>query len=52
MKASLFIYGFTFGSKSFHLYGAVTIAGEGLQNLGYARRSGPLKGIFIVQHLR
>jgi hypothetical protein len=40
----LIIYGFMFRSRIFHLYGDVTIAGEGLQNLGlYARRSaGPL----------
>jgi hypothetical protein len=28
------IYGFTSRSRIFHLYGDVTIAGEGLQNLG------------------
>jgi hypothetical protein len=30
----LVIYGFTSRSRIFHLYGDVTIAGEGLQNLG------------------
>jgi hypothetical protein len=36
--------------KNFSLYRDVTIAGEGLQNLGL--RSGPLsRGIFIVPHL-
>jgi hypothetical protein len=30
----LIIYGFTSRSRIFHLYGNVTIAGEGLQNLG------------------
>jgi hypothetical protein len=30
----LIIYGFTSRSRIFHLYGDVTIAGEGLQNLG------------------
>jgi hypothetical protein len=31
-KRRLIIYGLTFRSKIFHLYGEVTIAGEGLQN--------------------
>jgi hypothetical protein len=40
-------------SRIFHLYGDITIAGEGLQNLG---RCSALKafeqgGIFIVPHL-
>jgi hypothetical protein len=30
----LIIYGFMPSSRIFHLYGDVTIAGEGLQNLG------------------
>jgi hypothetical protein len=30
----LIIYGFTSRSRIFHLYGDITIAGEGLQNLG------------------
>jgi hypothetical protein len=35
------IYGFTSRSRTFHLHGDVTIAGEGLQNVClYARRSG------------
>jgi hypothetical protein len=39
----LIINGFTPRSRIFHLHGDVTIAGEGLQNLGLdARRSGPL----------
>jgi hypothetical protein len=38
--ATWFIYGFTSRSRIFHLYGDVTIAGEGLQNLGLC--SGPL----------
>jgi hypothetical protein len=49
----LIIYGFTSRSRIFHLYGDVTIAGEGLQNLG---RCSALKafeqgGIFIAPHL-
>jgi hypothetical protein len=37
----------------FHLYGEVTIAGEGLQNLGLcsALRAFEQGGIFIVPHL-
>jgi hypothetical protein len=37
----------------FHLYGDVTIAGEGLQNLGLflALRAFEQGGVFIVQHL-
>jgi hypothetical protein len=37
----------------FHLYGDVTIAGEGLQNLGQcsALRAFEQGGIFIVPHL-
>jgi hypothetical protein len=39
----LIIYCFTSRSRIFHLYGDVTITGEGLQNLGLDdRRSGPL----------
>jgi hypothetical protein len=38
----LIVYGFTSRSRIFHLYGNVTTAGEGLQNLGLSRRSGPL----------
>jgi hypothetical protein len=39
--------------KNFHLYGDVTIAGEGLQNLGLssALRAFEQGGIFIVPHL-
>jgi hypothetical protein len=39
-------------SKIFHLYGDVTIAGEGLQNLGLcsALRAFEQGGIFIVPH--
>jgi hypothetical protein len=51
----LIIYGFTCTSCSriFHLYGDVTIAGEGLQNLGLcsALRAFEQEGIFIVSHL-
>jgi hypothetical protein len=40
-------------SRSFHLYGDVTIAGEGLQNLGLcsALRAFEQGGIFTVPHL-
>jgi hypothetical protein len=49
----LIIYGFTSRSRIFHLYGYVTIAGEGLQNLGLcsALRAIEQGGIFIVPHL-
>jgi hypothetical protein len=45
--------GFRPSSKMFHLYGDVTIAGEGLQNLGLcsALRAFQQGGIFIVPHL-
>jgi hypothetical protein len=41
------------GSRIFHLYGDVTIAGEGLQNLGLcsALRAFEQGEIFIVPHL-
>jgi hypothetical protein len=46
-------YGFTSRSRIFHLYGEVTIAGEGLQNLGLclALRAIEQGWIFIVPHL-
>jgi hypothetical protein len=49
----LIIYGFTSRSRIFHLYGDVTIAGEGLQILGLcsALRAFEQRGIFIVPHL-
>jgi hypothetical protein len=49
----LIICGFTSCSRIFHLYGDVTIAGEGLQNLGLcsALRAFEQGGIFIVPHL-
>jgi hypothetical protein len=49
----LIIYSFTSRSKFFHLYGDVTIAGEGLQNLGLcsALRAFEQGGVFIVPHL-
>jgi hypothetical protein len=49
----LIIYGFTSRSRILHLYGDVTIAGEGLQNLGLcsALRAFEQGGIFIVPHL-
>jgi hypothetical protein len=47
------MYGFTYRSRIFHLYGDVTIASEGLQNLGLfsALRAFDQGGIFIVPHL-
>jgi hypothetical protein len=49
----LVIYCFTSRSRIFHLYGDVTIAGEGLQNLSLcsALRAFEQGGIFIVPHL-
>jgi hypothetical protein len=49
------IQGFTFRSRIFHLYGDVTITGEGLQNLDLhvcsVLRAFEQGGIFIVPHL-
>jgi hypothetical protein len=47
------IYGFTSRSRIFHFYGDVTIAGEGLHNVGLcsALRAFEQGGIFIVPHL-
>jgi hypothetical protein len=49
----LIIYGFTSRSRNFHLYRDVTIADEGLQDLGLcsALRAIEQGGIFIVPHL-
>jgi hypothetical protein len=49
----LVVHGFTSRSRIFHLYGDVTIAGEGWQNLGLcsALRAFEQGGIFIVPHL-
>jgi hypothetical protein len=49
----LIVYNFTSRSRIFHLYGDVTIAGEGLQNLGLSSvlRAFEQGGIFIVPHL-
>jgi hypothetical protein len=49
----LVVYCFTSHSRIFHLYGDVTITGEGLQNLGLcsALRAFEQGGIFIVPHL-
>jgi hypothetical protein len=48
----LVVYCFTSRSRIFHLYGDVTITGEGLQNLGLcsALRAFEQGGIFIVPH--
>jgi hypothetical protein len=53
MEGWLIIYGFTSRSRVFHLYGDVTITGEGLQNLGLCSvlRAFEQGGIFIVPHL-
>ena len=47
------IYGFTSSSRIFHLYGDVTIADEGLQDLGLclALRTFKQEEIFIVPYL-
>jgi hypothetical protein len=52
MEAKI-IYGFMSCSRIFHLYGDVTIAGEGLQNLGLcsALRASEHRGIFNLPHL-
>jgi hypothetical protein len=49
----LIIYGFTSRSRILHLYGDVTIAGEGLQNMGLcsALRAFEQGGILIVPHM-
>jgi hypothetical protein len=49
----LIFHYFTFPLRNFHSYGDVTIAGEGLQNLGLcsALRAFEQGGIFIVPHL-
>jgi hypothetical protein len=48
-----YIYGLTSRSRIFHLYGDVTIAGEGLQSLSLCSvlRAFEQGGIFIVPHL-
>jgi hypothetical protein len=50
----LIIYVFTFRSNIIHLYGDVTIADEGLQNLDLwsALRAFEQGGIFIVPQLQ
>jgi hypothetical protein len=49
----LIIYCFASRTRIFHLYGDVTITGEGLQNLGLysALRAFKQGGIFVVPHL-
>jgi hypothetical protein len=53
VQIRLIIYGFTSRSRIFHLYGDVTTAGEGLQNLGLCSALTVFEqgGIFIVLHL-
>jgi hypothetical protein len=52
-KRVLIIYCFTSRSRIFHLFGDVTIIGEGLQNVGLcsALRAFEQGGIFIMPHL-
>jgi hypothetical protein len=52
-RFDLIIYSFTSHSRIFHLYGDVTIAGEGLQNLGLCSALGAFEqgGTFILPHL-
>jgi hypothetical protein len=52
-RAYIIIFGFMSRSRIFHLYGDVTIAGEGLQNLGLcsALRAFEQGRIFILPHL-
>jgi hypothetical protein len=49
----LIVYCFTSRSRIFHLYGDVTITGEGQQNLGPCLELKAFEqgGIFIVPHL-
>jgi hypothetical protein len=49
----LIIYSFTSRSRIFHSYEDVTVAGEGLQNLGIRSglRAFEQEAIFIVPHL-
>ena len=48
----LFVWGLSSHSRLFHSYGDVTIIGEGLQILTYARHSWPVSSkFFIVPHL-
>jgi hypothetical protein len=48
----MIIYSFTSRSRIFHLYGDITITGEGLQNLGLcsALKAFFQGGIFIMIH--
>jgi hypothetical protein len=47
------LFVFTHRSRIFHVYGYITIAGEGLQNLSLcsALKAFKERGIFIVPHL-
>jgi hypothetical protein len=49
----MIIYCFMSRSRIFHLYGNITITGEGLQNLGLSSALGAFEqgGIFIVPQL-
>jgi hypothetical protein len=53
LLSKLIIYCFTSRSRIFPLYGDVTIAGEGLQNLGLCSvlKAFEQGAIFIVPHL-
>ena len=50
LRSRLIIYGFAFRSRMFHLYGDVTIANGGLQNLGLCSALSAFEqgGIFIM----
>jgi hypothetical protein len=50
---NVYFCGFFCKKNIFHLYGDVTIAGEGLKNLGLCSALGAFEqgGIFIVPHL-
>jgi hypothetical protein len=53
LRLTIYYMYFTSSSRTFHLHGDVTIAVEGLQNLGQcsALRAFEQGGIFIVPHL-
>jgi hypothetical protein len=53
LRSRLIIYGFKSRSRRFHLYGDVTIANEGLQNLGLCSALSAFEQevIFIMPHL-
>ena len=48
----LFVLSLSSHSSIFHSFGDITIAGEGLQILTYARHLWPLRGLFSLPHLQ